>query len=81
MSRTVQFGDIKVRCNEYGDGEHGFFYANSKNRDELEIVAGLTEQIPEVTKATITWVPEQTLTRQDGSSRISGGYWKMIAEF
>lgn len=78
MSNKVQFGDITVHCNSYGDGEHGFFYAKSENRDELEIVASLTEQLPEVKTAIVEYVP---VTMSTDNKRKMGGYYKMIAEF
>lgn len=76
----TDFNGITVHAVDASEGR-GFFYANSKDREKLAVVAAITETLPEVEKAEIEFVPELVLTRKDETSRVTGGYWKMTAWF
>jgi len=80
MTNSVEFNGIEVSTHTLGEGK-GFFYAQSKDVVALRKVTAVTAKVSEIEKVTIEWVPEYSYTRSDGTARVLGGFWKMVASF
>lgn len=81
MTKSVTINNIDFSVIDTGNGQ-GFVSAQSTDRDNLELCAGLLKsRVSALKEATITFVTPEQMTRKNGQVVQLGGYYRFEATF